>query len=51
MSMQLVDDLGRQDRKAYVEQIYLVREPNRESYPIPEHIRDIIARQGAGRSD
>jgi hypothetical protein len=43
--MKLVDDPERPGQKAYVEQVYLVREPEWESYPIPDHIRDIIARQ------
>ncbi len=51
MSLKPIDDPGRPGHKAYVEQIYLVREPEWENYPMPEDIRQIIERRGQEPED
>lgn len=51
VSMKPADDPGRPGQKAYVEQIYLVREPEWEFYPMPEHLRELLDRQGRTPAD
>lgn len=51
MSMSPVNDPERPGKKAFVEQVYLVREPEWEHYPMPGHIREIIDRRGQEPED